>query len=184
MAGRFDEKPALTDAAPSELIALYLSRRADLLRFFQARTGSAAAAEDLLQELYIKLSGAPPAEIENGAAYLYRAGLNLLLDKKRAEMRNQRRDRAYVDVHSGALGESDEPSPEDAAEARHRLDRLLSVVKTLPPQCQRVFRMHKLEGMTHEEVARSLGISRSAVEKHVITALKRLASVLNEGNGA
>lgn len=174
----------MNDVAPSELTALYLSKRPDLLRFFRARAGSLAAAEDLLQELYIKLQGAPPAEIENGVAYLYRTGLNLLLDRKRAELRSRRRDQAYVEAHSGLTERSGDPSPEDAADARHRLTRLLNVVKTLPPQCQRVFRMHKLEGMSHDEVARALGISRSAVEKHVILALKRLAAELSEGGDA
>src|SRR5262249_5570477 len=141
------------------------------------------AAEDLVQELFVKLSAAPPAEIENGVAYLYRAGLNLLLDKKRAEMRSRGRDRDYAGAHAGPSGESADPSPEQAAHARLRLDRLLGVVKTLPPQCQRVFRMHKLEGMSHEEVARALGISRSAVEKHVIAALKRLAAEFGDGSG-
>jgi RNA polymerase sigma factor (sigma-70 family) len=47
-------------------------------------------------------------------------------------------------------------------------------VETLPPQTQRVFRMHKLEGLSHAETAARLGVSKSAVEKHMITALKRL----------
>jgi RNA polymerase sigma-70 factor (ECF subfamily) len=44
----------------------------------------------------------------------------------------------------------------------------------LPAQTRQVFVMHKFEGLTHTEVAHRLGISRSAVEKHVSTALRRL----------
>ena len=38
------------------LLALYLARRSNLVRFLAARAGSLAAAEDLTQELYLKLT--------------------------------------------------------------------------------------------------------------------------------
>ena len=41
---------------PGELLQIYLEKRANLVRFFAARLGSVAAAEDLLQELYLKIA--------------------------------------------------------------------------------------------------------------------------------
>ena len=40
----------------SALIEHYLERRADLIRFFTLRLRSAAAAEDLVQDIYIRLT--------------------------------------------------------------------------------------------------------------------------------
>lgn len=170
----------MNDIPVTELTTIYLNKRAELTRFFRARTGSAAAAEDLLQDLYIKVRQVDASEVQNPTAYLYRLGLNLLLDKYRSETRQRRRDRDYVEAHigGGGIGVSAEPSVEDAVDARLRLERLLKAVEQLPPQCKRVFRMHKLEGMGHQEIAKALGISRSAVEKHMITALKHLSAAM------
>jgi DNA-directed RNA polymerase specialized sigma24 family protein len=47
----------LADDGRSPLIGLYLERRTDLVRFFTVRLRSAAAAEDLVQDIYVRLSG-------------------------------------------------------------------------------------------------------------------------------
>ena len=48
------------------LLADYLERRANLVRFLAARAGSLAAAEDLAQELYLKARRPRPRRAEVG----------------------------------------------------------------------------------------------------------------------
>jgi RNA polymerase sigma factor (sigma-70 family) len=172
----------LADDGRSLLIALYLERRADLVRFFTMRLRSAAAAEDLVQDIYVRLSGLDqPADIQNPMAYLYRLGSNLMLDRLRGERRTANRDGAWLESQTTRIGAhevSAEPSAEAAVAARQRLALLTEALKELSPQTQRVFRMHKFEGMSHPEVAAALGISRSAVEKHMMAALKHLLARL------
>ena len=43
----------MTNASDDPVLAVYLERRANLVRFLAARAGSLAAAEDLAQELYL-----------------------------------------------------------------------------------------------------------------------------------
>ncbi|MGE3142706.1 MAG: sigma-70 family RNA polymerase sigma factor [Hyphomonadaceae bacterium] len=176
--------PPLEAEPVSALMRLYLEKRPDLVRFFAARAGARGEAEDLVQELYFKVRHAPAGEISNETAYLYRLGLNLMLDRRRAAMRSRRREHDYraATAHLAADGEemSDAPSAEAAADARQRLDRLTRAVETLPPQCRRAFLLHKIEGLSHVEVAQRMGVSRSAVEKHMINALRRLAEALTE----
>lgn len=166
----------------SPLIQAYFERRADLLRFFTLRLKSAAAADDLVQDIYVRLaSAAPGAEVQSPVSYLYRLGSNLMLDRIRAESRAARRDAAWRESERTVVGGrevSEEPDAAEALASRQRLAAVVAAVRTLGPQTQRVFRMHKLEGMSHAEVAKALGISRSAVEKHMIAALKRLAELL------
>jgi len=161
------------------LIALYLERRADLVRFFTLRLGSPTAAEDLVQDMYLRLSGAAPTEaVRNPVGYLYRLGSNLMLDRLRGERRSASRDAEWRAAHHTQLAGDDlseEPGAEDATAARQRLAQVVQAVGELSPQTQRVFRMHKLEGLSHSEVAQALGISRSAVEKHMIAVLKHLS---------
>lgn len=166
----------------SALIATYLERRADLVRFFTLRLRSASAAEDLVQEIYVRLAGVETAgEIQNPAAYLYRLGSNLMLDRLRGQRRTAHRDAAWLETQTTRMGSHEiaqEPSAEAAFAARQRLGLLTQALTELSPQTQRVFRMHKFEGLSHPEVAHALGISRSAVEKHMMQALKHLLARL------
>eukprot|EP01041_Mallomonas_annulata_P026437 gene26437-47759_t len=67
-----------------------------------------------------------------------------------------------------------EPAPDEAAASRQRLRQLVDAVAELPPQMQRAFRLHKLEGNSHAETARIMGLSVKSVEKHISAALKAL----------
>jgi RNA polymerase sigma factor (sigma-70 family) len=172
----------LQDNGRPLLISLYLERRADLVRFFTVRLRSAAAAEDLVQDIYVRLSGLDqPADIQSPMAYLYRLGSNLMLDRLRGERRTAHREGAWLESQTTRVGiheVSAEPSAEATVAARQRLALLTEALKDLGPQTQRVFRMHKFEGLSHPEVAAALGISRSAVEKHMMSALKHLLARL------
>jgi RNA polymerase sigma-70 factor (ECF subfamily) len=176
------ERLALQEHRGSTLLELYLERRADLVRFFTVRLRSVAAAEDLVQDIYVRLSGLDdPADIQNPTAYLYRLGSNLMLDRLRGERRTAHRDGAWLDSQTVRIGNeeiSTEPSAEAAVAARQRLALLTAAIEDLSPQTQKIFRMHKFEGLSHPQVAAALGISRSAVEKHMMAALKHLLARL------
>lgn len=176
---------SLARSIPSPLLAAYFERRPALKRFFQARFGaSPAEADDLLQDLYLKLAETGEAAgIADHGAYLYRLAHNLTLDRIRASRRALARDSAWrISNHSLARQEdlADLPDAEEAAASKQRLTRLVTALDTLPPQTQRVFRMHKFDGLSYAETADRLGISKSAVEKHMTTALKRLVQQVGE----
>lgn len=124
----------LQENGRSLLIGLYLERRADLIRFFTVRLRSTAAAEDLVQDIYVRLSGIEqPAEIQNPVAYLYRLGSNLMLDRLRGERRAAHCDGAWLDSQTMRIGlheVSAEPSPETAVAARQRLALLTDALWT------------------------------------------------------
>jgi len=166
--------------AKAELLAVYLDRRPALVRFFTARTGSADRAEDIVQDIYVRLqalSDAAAAEVKNPAPFLYRIGGNLMLDSLRAGRRTANRDQAWTDtagVSIDGIAVVDAPSPEEAAWARLKLDQVAAALEGLPPKARHAFRLHKIEGLSHAEVAVRMGVSRSSVEKYVSTVLARL----------
>ena len=174
--------PAKTAAADDPLLAVYLEKRSTLIRFLAARTGSLAAAEDLAQELYLKLAARDrAAEVGNPQAMLFRMALNLMVDRARGEARAAARDNAWREVARSQVGGvdiADEPAADDALAAAQRLRQLVEAAQDLPPQAGRAFRLHKLEGLSHAETAHAMGLSVKAVEKHVSAALKALTARL------
>ncbi len=154
-----------------------------LRRTLVARAG-ADAAEDLLQDLYLKIRQFDPAQpVANANAYLYRLTFNLIIDFQRSGMRRSARDdRWHRDgaVVRGGVDLAPTPGAEQALAAKQDLAKVLSALSDLPRQTQRVFKLHKFQELSYRETALALGISVSAVEKHMSRALKRLILAVEE----
>lgn len=169
---------------PYDLLDAYMSKRDDLVRFFAARLRSMSAAEDLIQDLYVRAASLEPGEpLENPSAYLYRLASNLMLDRLRSERRSGARDSAWLQsnrLETGGEATADEPSAEQSLAGRQRLSQVARAISDLPPKTRRAFELHKLEGLTQEETARALGVSRKTVEKQISSALQRLLAKLAE----
>lgn len=175
----------MADSEPDEagLAALVRSHRAELRAFLAARCGDAGEADDLVQELWLKVSGLPSGPVANGRAFLFRAANNLVLDRARARHRAMRRDRRWLDDEAGRdMAVEDRPDPEPSADERLLRDEEAALVRRaiagLPPGARRALELHRLEGHGQLEVARIMGISRSGVEKHLATAMRHLRSTL------
>lgn len=164
------------------LLQAYLERRANLVRFFAARTRTASAAEDLAQELYLKVASRPAGETtDNPQALLYRMALNLMVDRARGEARAAVRDAEWrTTARTTVAGQeiAEEPPADEAVASRQRLRQLVEAVADLPPQMRRAFTLHKLEGRSHAETAQAMGLSVKSVEKHISAALKHLTARL------
>lgn len=159
------------------LIDAYMRKRDALVRFFTVRTRSAERAEDLVQDLFLKLQGMDaPEDLQNPEAFLYRIGTNLMLDRAKHEKRETARNSRWNLETTGAVADpvAPEPEAEAALDARRRLQKLMAAVERLPPQVATAFRLHKFDGLSHGEVAARMGVSRSSVEKYIMSALRQL----------
>ena len=167
------------------LLETYLLQRGALKRLLKARLRSEEEAEDLLQELFIRLRrGNLACEVQNPTAYLFRMALNLARDHQRERRRAEERDGQWVESVRMTLGTepiADVPSAEAAYEAKQHLAAVVSALQELSPHARRVFVLHRFEGLTHLQIAERLGISRSTVEKHMTTALKYLVARFGRG---
>jgi RNA polymerase sigma-70 factor (ECF subfamily) len=169
-----------------QMLAAYLEKRDDLVRFLTARLGSKAAAEDLVQDLYVRLATSEwTGPVANPSAFLYRVAINLMLDRNRGDRRVGQRDQAWQDGQSVTIAGAaavDAPSPEQAAAARQRLRQLMAAVETLPPKTRRAFELHKLEGLSQAEAAERLGVTRKTIENQLAAALRHLVERLGGRN--
>lgn len=165
------------------MMRLYGEKRANLVRVFAARLRSEVEAEDLIQDLFLKIQGLGEPEVEgDGSALLFRIANNLMLDRLRSRARAGARDECWRSLQSTTQGDqpvADAPSAEDVVAGRQRLNLMMATLRTLPPQVARAFTLHKLKGLSHAETAVAMGVSKSSVEKHVSAALKALAASLS-----
>lgn len=134
-----------------------------------------------MQDLYLKVSGLNAGvEVHSPSAFLYRLASNLMLDRLRQRRRGVARDTVWRDLtvaEAGGEAIADTPNAEHGLAAKQRLAALLTALNDLPQRTQAAFRMHKVEGLSHTETAERLGVSRSAVEKHISAALRHLIEV-------
>jgi RNA polymerase sigma factor (sigma-70 family) len=164
---------AATGLADAEVAALYQRYRPALLRFFERRGFAISDAEDLTQEVFIKISRLDSsAELWEPQGFLFRVAGNVLKDQVRRNQVRHVQDHVALDDEAERL---EDPGDTEAAYERHEtLTRLMQLMHGLTPKCRAVLLLNKYEGLSYAEIAQRFGISVSAVEKHMIHALKHL----------
>jgi RNA polymerase sigma-70 factor (ECF subfamily) len=165
--------------AQQGLQLLFEQHRGELLRYLRAH-GAGEAAEDCLQELWLKLSSVPSGPVANPRSYLFRAATNLMIDRRRALTQGQRREHewsALADRFDGAV--SGDPGPERELQARRTLAMVEEQLAKLPSRAVTIFREHRIEGRTQREIASRMGLSASTVESD----LRQVYRLLNDIRG-
>ena len=84
------------------LSAIFMANRAALLRFLRAR-GAGDNAEDLLQDMWMKLEAKDLGPVSVPVPYLYRMANNLMLDRYRSAIRRERREQDWAEVERMAV---------------------------------------------------------------------------------
>ncbi|MBB3980934.1 RNA polymerase sigma-70 factor (ECF subfamily) [Sphingobium fontiphilum] len=159
------------------LAPVFLENRAALLRFLRAR-GAGDDAEDLLQDLWLKVDGRALDGIDDPLPYLYRMANNLMLDRFRSTSRRERREQDWVDSSTGVMAESADLTPVDEQLiAAQRLQAASAVLRDLGPRVELVFRRFRLEGVGQKAIAEQLGVSLTTVEKDLQKAYRALIAL-------
>lgn len=159
------------------LSAIFLAHRPALLRFLRAR-GAGEDAEDLLQDMWMKLEAKELGPVADPVPYLYRAANNLMLDRYRSSTRRERREQ---DWSEGAGGVMADPTEATAIDERmilnQRLEQARAVLRELGPRVELVFRRFRIEGVGQKLIAEELGVSLTTVEKDLQKAYRAMLAL-------
>lgn len=160
---------------------LLVEMREELKRFMLTRQCDTAEVDDLLQDLFVKLTTAKTGPIGNPRAYLYQMANNLLLDRRRGRQRQTRRDDSWARSQFGQdLREDPAASPERVAIDRDLLAQVEAALREMPERTADILRRYRLEGQSQKAIAEEIGISLSAVEKHLQRAYRVLLELRGE----
>ena len=168
-AGRASQRSRLLD----ELTRRYA---APLQRFFEQRVRNKEDANDLVQDVFLRLSRlSDPQGIEQPQRYLFATAASSLRDNMRRKAVRHEGD--HIPLDDAAELQCD-ITPLRVLEGKAAVTHLLAALMTLPERTRDVFVLRMFEDLRPGEIAEGMGISRRAVEKHFASALKHACEAL------
>ncbi len=155
--------------------------RARLASLAYRLLGSAADAEDIVQDAYLRWHAADRERIEVPEAWLTKVVTNLCLDRLRsAPVRRERSAGAWMP--EPLLDGDPMLGPADTFEQRESVSlAVLTLMERLSPAERAVYVLREVFSYPHSEIAGILDISESASQQHVHRARRRVAAARRSG---
>jgi RNA polymerase sigma factor (sigma-70 family) len=163
------------------IAGVFLKEAPNLQRFLARKLGGIADAEDAVQDTYVRIlsSHIDERNLRSPKSFIFTVALNLAIDTIRRRQRERRvigRSLESAIVHSGEDLDLVCPNrlPDQRVDDDMRLSKVLSSLQGLSVKCKRAFILHKFMDLSYAEVAQSLGVTVSMVEKYLSCALRRV----------
>ncbi len=154
---------------------------ADLSRRLTRRLGSSEAANDALQETYLRLESASIlGVVRNPISYLFRIATNIAVDRQRTDARRL----LATEIEALLDLPDDTPDPARIVEARSELEALERALAEMPERRRAIFKAALLDKVPRREIAKRFGVSIRTVDTEIQRALEYGARRLQESRGA
>jgi len=163
---------------PGEFDELYRLHHGRVLRLCRLLLSDPDEANDVTQEVFIKLFQARQTEERAMAwpAWLTRVAVNACRDRRRSGWWKWWRERhtEYVEAdHAGTR-----LSPEQTALSNEKRRAIWQALRELSARQQEVFVLRQLEGWSTDEVAETLGLSAGSIKRHLYRAVHQMRKAL------
>ena len=159
-----------------------------LYRYFHRHSGSAQEAEDLLQDMFVKLVEKIRDYRHQGLfeAWLFRVAANLSRDRAR---RGQKRISRAVSLNASQDGqgslidtlESAEKTASKRLENKEQIDQLGQALNQLGEQEREIILLRHYGSLSFKEISEQLGIPIGTALTRVHRGLKHLQRIMNDG---
>ena len=177
---RSKERGQIT-ADPTAALELDRSFRGPLVAYFLKRVNSRNEAEDLTQEVFMRLVNHP--DRNNGQTiegYVFTIAANLLRDRAKSVATAHHRRAQSLDLldekNAFSANLVEDRDPERVLVGRQTIRDVLDALAELGERTRDIFILARLENVQHREIAAMYGISVSAVEKAMMKAMAHLGA--------
>jgi RNA polymerase sigma factor (sigma-70 family) len=154
---------------------LVASHGGQLRRFLLGRVRNIADIPDITQEVYLRMLRVPNVEsVRSPEAYLFTVAQHVL---QQHTLKTAALPTAPLDK---ILTPSAHPDPALETVAAQSLDRLQETLDKLSPKVRAVFMLSRRDGLSFEEIAARLGISRPMAKKYLMKALLQMRRTLEQ----
>ena len=144
----------------------------ELLNFCARVVRDRDAAADLVQESYARVLAVRNSgqAMPEPRALLYQTARRLIIDRHRrqAVRLHDDIDDLPEPVHPAAPAHLE---PESVYAHEQTARAFVAVIEALPPRCREAFILNRFEGLSHQEVAERMGISKNMVAQHITRAM-------------
>lgn len=168
-------------AQSEELERLSRRFRPVLMAFFMRRLHSHAEAEDLSQEVFVRLARQGQSAMQSPEAFIFQVAANLLRDRYRREKVREQFRTGMATMDGRGVDPID---PLRIASDREALAMLRQAIKELPERMRTIFLLCRLENADRHVVADAYGVSVRTIDRELANALAILAEKVREGSAA
>jgi RNA polymerase sigma-70 factor (ECF subfamily) len=164
--------------------ALMNRHRLEMINFFFQLVWDRHTAEDLAQEVFVRLyTNAPNYKpTARFRSYLYRVARSCWIDQHR-RTKSRRLERSLEAETDSGTSLSDvlvvlAEQPEETARKEEFVKGLVGAIDSLPTDHKVVFILSQVEGLRYKEVAEVLGIPEGTVKSRMFACLKKIREAL------
>jgi RNA polymerase sigma factor (sigma-70 family) len=157
---------------------LVTTHGAQLRRFLLARARSASDVPDIIQEVYLRMLRVPNIEsVRSPEAYLFTVAQHVVQQHTLRQSAIPPSVELSQLLNTSAASDTD---PEMELRAHECLENLQRALDQLAPLVCATFLMHRRDGLSFDQIAMRLGISRSLVKKYLMKALMHMRQRLEK----
>jgi RNA polymerase sigma factor (sigma-70 family) len=170
------EPAAAVDWTPPSWDDVVRDHSARVYRLAYRLTGNSHDAEDLTQEVFVRVFRSLPSYTPGTfEGWLHRITTNLFLDMARRKQRI--RFEGLGEETAARLGDGG-PSPAQAFDDRHLDSDIQDALKALAPEYRAAVILCDIEGLSYEEIADTLGIKLGTVRSRIHRGRAQLRAAL------
>lgn len=151
--------------------SLFSSHADSLINFIYYKSGNRLAAEDIMQEAYVKLwKECAKVGLEKAKSFLYTVANNTFLNQVK-------HNKVVLKFEKRGHSQITNESPQYLLEEAEFKAKLEGAIAALPEDQRVVFLMNRIDKMKYREIAEHLNLSVKAIEKRMHKALVELRKV-------
>jgi RNA polymerase sigma-70 factor, ECF subfamily len=156
---------------------IFTSYYSGLCAFAQKYIDDRQVAEDIVQDFFVTIwMESPRLEIKSSLkSYLFTAIRNRCLDWHKHQNTSEKFRKFIL-----SKNEESDISEEDMIIETELRQAILKGLNKCSPRCREIFTLNRIDGLTNQQIADQLGLSKRTVEVQISNALKILRTALSE----